>query len=165
MNRSDSIKQIIICAIIVLTFVIGAFIVKKYFVSDDNDFGDNTEVKDKYEYNEFELSNVTDEVIIQRYFIDFKEKMLNDTEEAYKLLTADAKAIYKSYSEFKYYVDNNREVLNSSHIVKYNVQKGKSTVKYEVIDQYNNQYTFISKAVLVYSVNIELYDENPSIFK
>jgi len=164
LNKSDSIKQIIIFAIIMVSFVIGTVIMKKYFVSD-NDFINDNEIKDKYEYNEFRLSNVTNEVLIQRYFIDFKDKMLNDTLSAYNMLGNSTKDTYKTYDEFKSFVDSNKTKILSSYIVKYNIQHGKSTNNYIVVDQYDNQYTFTAKAVLVYTVNLELYNENSSIFE
>ena len=164
MNKSDSIKQIIICAIIMISFVIGAIFVKKYFTSD-NELSSNAEIKEKYDYNEFRLLNVTNEVLIQRYFVDFKDKMLNDTMSAYNLLGSKAKETYKNYSEFKNFVDSKREEILSSYIVKYNIKKGKSSNNYIVVDQFDNQYTFTSKAVLVYTVNLELYNENSSIFE
>ena len=164
MNKSDSMKQIIICAMILLSFVIGTVIVKKYF-NKDNDFYSANEIKDKYEYNEFKFYNVTTEVLIQRYFVDFKEKMLNDSLSAYKLLGNNTKKAHKNYSDFQKFVEDNKDKIISSYIVKYTVKKGKSTNNYIVVDQFDNQYTFTSKAVLVYTVNLELYNENASIFE
>lgn len=149
---------------ILLSFVIGAVIVKKYF-NKDNDFYSANEIKDKYEYNEFKFYNVTTELLIQRYFVDFKEKMLNDTLSAYKLLGNNTKKVHKNYSDFQKFVEDNKDKIISSYIVKYTVKKGKSTNNYIVVDQFDNQYTFTSKAVLVYTVNLELYNENASIFE
>jgi len=163
--QSNTVKQIIICFIILIVCGVGAFLIKGYVFEDDNEFSNEIVIKDKYEYNEYQLSNVTNETLIQRYFIDFKEKMLTSTDEAYKLLDSDTKEKYETYYDFKDYIDSNIEQLRTSYIVKYNIQKSGSTTNYIVVDQFDNKYTFMSKAVLLYTVNFELYDENSSIFE
>ena len=163
--QSNSVKQIIICIIILLLCGIGAFFVKEYLLDEEQELSSNTEIKEKYEYNEYSLVNVTNEIIIQRYFVDFKEKMLNSKEDAYKLLDSDTKEKYDDYNSFKEYVDNSLEELKNSYIVRYDIQKNGSTTNYIVVDQYNNKYTFKAKAVLVYTVNLDLYGENTGIFE
>lgn len=163
--RSDTIKQIIICIIIVVTTGVVAFLAKDYFFTSNKAINNNTAIKDKYEYNEYKLVNVTNEVIVQRYLMDFKDKMLTSTMEAYNLLDDDTKEKYESYDDFKMYVDNNKEKIKESYAVKFNIQTKGNSTNYIVIDQYNNKYTFMSKAVLIYSVNLELSNENSSFFE
>lgn len=166
MKRSSLIRQIIICVIIVIICAAAAFLVKGYFInSEEKELVSPTDIKDKYEYNEYQLVNVTTEMLIQRYFVDFKDKLLTSTEEAYKLLDEDSKAMYESYNDFKKFVEQNDVELRTSYITKYTAQKkGKKNV-YTIVDQFNRKYTFTAKAVLVYEVNLQLGDETPSIFE
>lgn len=165
MKKSELTKQIIICIIIIVVCGICAIYIKnRFFPSENKNESFSTEVKDKYGYNEFQLVNVTNEVLIQRYFVDFKNKLLYDSEKAYSLLDSNTKKKYNTYEDFKDYIDNNMENIIESSIVKFDIRKGKNNTTYILIDQFNNMYTFVSKAVLVYKVNLDLYNENASIF-
>lgn len=165
--RSNLVKQICICILIVLICGVIVFLVKGYFLPNTNNdtITSPTEIKDKYQYNEYKLVNVTDEMIVQRYLVDFKDKILNSLDEAYKLLDNSTKNKYKDYYDFKDTVNNHMSELKTARVDKYNVQKNKSINKYIIIDQYNNKYIFSAKAVLLYEIGLELNDEIPSIFK
>ncbi|MBQ7136599.1 MAG: hypothetical protein IJO43_01320 [Bacilli bacterium] len=163
--QSKTIKQIIICFVIFVGVGVLALFAKSYFFEEEKNFSSDVVIKEKYEYNEFQLANVTNEIIIRRYFVDFKDKLLNHTEEAYSLLDNETKKEYPTYNDFKNYISNNINDLRFADIMKYDVQKKGSTTHYVVIDQFDNKYTFMSKAVLLYTVNIGLYNENSSIFE
>lgn len=159
------IKQIIICIIIVILCGVGAFFAKEYFLKDNNKSFSSQQIKDKYEYNEYTLVNVTTEMLIQRYLVDFKDKLLHSKEEAYQLLDNESKNKYKTYSEFRNFMDENIDKLSTSMISKYTTIKKDSSTKYIILDQYGYKYTFTTSAVLVYKVNLELPNETASIFE
>lgn len=163
--QSNLIKQIIICVFIVIICGTVAFLIKGYYFNDTIKEITSPEIKDKYEYNEYKLVNVTTEMVIQRYFVDFKSKLLTSLEDAYKLLDSDSKNKYNDYSSFKETINDNIDEIRSATINKYTVQTGDSINKYTIVDQYNNKYTFTAKAVLVYKVNLEFANEIPSIFE
>lgn len=159
------IKQIIICIIIVILCGVGAFLVKEYFLKDNNKSFSSQQIKDKYEYNEYTLVNVTTEMLIQRYLVDFKDKLLHSKEEAYQLLDNESKNKYKTYSEFRNFIDENIDKLSTSMVSKYTTIKKDSSTKYIILDQYGYKYTFTTSAVLVYKVNLALPNETASIFE
>lgn len=165
LEKSDTIKQIIICIIIIVLCGLGAFLVKEHFFENKNKTITSQQVKDKYEYNEYTLVNVTTEMLIQRYLVDFKDMILHSKEEAYQLLDKDAKNKYPTYSEFKEFIEENIDKLSTSMVSKYATIKKDSSTKYIILDQYGYKYTFTTSAVLVYKVNLELPNETASIFE
>lgn len=158
-------KQITICIIIIILCGLGAFLAREYFLKDNNQTIASPEIKDKYEYNEYTLVNVTTEMLIQRYFVDFKGTLLRSPEEAYQLLDKDSKNKYSTYREFKDFIDDNIDKISSSVISKYTTIGKGSNKKYIILDQYGYKYTFTTSAVLVYKVNLELQNETASIFE
>lgn len=165
--KSNLVKQIFICVLIIVGCGVAAFLIKGYFLPDNTkyDIVSPDEIKEKYEYNEFNIVNVTTEMLIQRYLVDFKDKLLTSPDEAYKLLDSDTKQKYNDYYHFKEMIDVHFNEFKLAYVDKYSVQKNKTTNKYTIVDQFGNKYIFSAKAVLLYNVNLELNDETTSIFK
>lgn len=163
-SKSNYKKLIVFCIFIISICGISAFFVKEYLFEEEQEIQEQYEEKEKYEYNEFVFVNITSEVLIQRYFVDFKYKMLNSTEEAYKMLDGESKKVYKTYADFKNYIDSNYDDLSNSYVVGYDIKTNRNTTNYIISDQFGNTYTFKTKAVLVYTVNLNFYNENSSIF-
>ncbi len=151
-------KQVIICTLIIAIVGLGALSLRNYLFPNeqkDDDSSDNG----TYFYNEFQVVNVTTEVLIQRYFIDFKDKLITNPEKAYQLLLTDTKDQFESYSNFLEFVNNHLDMISSSYIKEYTIQSNGRNDRYIIVDQYGNQYTFDIKAVLVYEVSIN-YSSN-----
>lgn len=163
--QSNEIKQIMFCIFLVIIFGVIVFIFKGYYFDKNNQSFSDNEIKDRYEYNEYKIENVTVERLVQRYFIDYKHQILMSLEDAYELLDSDSKNKYNDYFSFKETINDNIDEIRSATINKYTVQTGDSINKYTIVDQYNNKYTFTAKAVLVYKVNLEFANEIPSIFE
>lgn len=164
--KSRLVKQIIICCFIVIICGVVVFLVRGYFLdSDNNKFNVTNELKEKYEYNEFQVINVTTEMLIQRYFVDFKSKLLTSPKEAYDLLSSESKKEFDNYTSFSEFINNNIEQIRTSTIEKYTIQNFDSSQRYIVLDQYNNKYTFTAKAILVYEVTLDFNNEITSIFE
>lgn len=164
--KSRLVKQIIICCFIVIICGVVVFLVRGYFLdSDNNEFNVTNELKEKYEYNEFQVINVTTEMLIQRYFVDFKSKLLTSPKEAYDLLSSESKKEFDNYTSFSEFINNNIEQIRTSTIEKYTIQNFDNSQRYIVLDQYNNKYTFTAKAILVYEVTLDFNNEITSIFE
>lgn len=164
--KSRLVKQIIICCFIVIICGVVVFLVRGYFLdSDNNEFNVTNELKEKYEYNEFQVINVTTEMLIQRYFVDFKSKLLTSPKEAYDLLSRESKKEFDNYTSFSEFINNNIEQIRTSTIEKYTIQNFDNSQRYIVLDQYNNKYTFTAKAILVYEVTLDFNNEITSIFE
>ena len=149
-------KQVIICTLIIAIVGLGALSLRNYLFPNeqkDDDSSDNG----TYFYNEFQVVNVTTEVLIQRYFIDFKDKLITNPEKAYQLLLTDTKDQFESYSNFLEFVNNHLDMISSSYIKEYTIQSNGRNDRYIIVDQYGNQYTFDIKAVLVYEVSINYW--------
>ncbi len=155
--KSNTIKQIIICIFIIAIVGVGAFYIKDYLAptyDNESDYG-----KDAYAYNEFQITNVTTEVLIQRYFQDFKYKVINSPKEAYDLLSNNSKNNFSDYSSFLDFVNKKMDKIVDVSVKQYTVQGNSKNPTYIVIDQYGNQYTFSCRAVLIYEIDIK-YSSN-----
>lgn len=165
MKQSNTVKQIIIIVTIIFAFLICVLYVKgKYFPTYKEPEINSSIGKDKYEYNEFKLVDASVELMCQRYFIDFKNKLIYNIKDAYEELDSDTKSKYSNYKEFESYILNNQEKFYSAYIKKYSTRSKGNKKVYVVVDQYDMVYTFESSAVLVYKVNLKLGSENSSIF-
>ncbi len=159
--QPNLIKQILVCILLVIVVGVSVFIIKDHFFPLNNEKADvfDNIVKDKYKNNEFQLINVSTEVLMQRYFNNFKGKMLNDTHEAYKLLSEDTKNIFGSYEQFEQFINTHVDKLSLSRCTSYSLQQNKDVKRYIILDQYGNQYIFSAIAVLNYNVDIN-YSSN-----
>ncbi len=155
MLTNNLLRQIVVWAVIVLLISSGVFYVRDYILKNKN----NTDIynKENYGYNEFQLINVTSEIVVNRYFQDLKDKILNDTYQAYKLLSSNSLEQFNSYEAFSNYINSRKEKIQGLYVSKYTEQNNGK--RYIVVDQYNNQYTFLIDAVLVYKVSIN-YSSN-----
>ena len=162
--QSNSKKLLIFCIILVIACGIGAIYISGYLNEDKPEIRP-TEIKDKYEYNEFQFVNVTTEYLVQRHFNHFKDKLLFAREEAYNLLGSETKKNYPTFEDFSQYVKNNMENIMLSRAVGYSdVNKDNATI-YIIVDQFGNKYTFYSKRVITYTVDISIANENSSNFE
>lgn len=93
----------------------------------------------------------TDVQICKLYFSDYYDKIFNDRNEAYNLLSDDMKKKFNSYEEFNTYIkDNISKISSSSKLCK--MDEYKDSRSYSVIDSNDNSYTFTEKGVMNYKV-------------
>lgn len=96
--------------------------------------------------------------ISEKYFSEFKEIILNNQEEAYKLLNKEYRDIrFKDLEDFKNYVEKNKEEISENNISKYLVNKYDEYTEYVCMDKYQNIYVFTVKAVKNYDVKLDTY--------
>lgn len=150
----DKIKQVLI-AIIIILIIVSISLIIKFFLFDNKDKSktDDNEIKEKYEYNEYKILNISAEKLAIRYLLDFNYKMLYNIEEAYKCLSSETKEnMFASEEVFKKYIKANQEEISVSYLKQYNVISSKDIFKVDIIDQHHVRYLFESNAVMNYTV-------------
>lgn len=102
--------------------------------------------------------NITEPFIVSQYFVEYKGKMINDTETAYELLNEEYKQKkYGSYENFKKYVDTNKQRIMSASIDKYQIIEKNDIKKYICVDKDGRYYIFSAKDVIHYEVMLDTY--------
>ena len=90
---------------------------------------------EKNDYNKISSQKADNDSIAQKYFYDFIEKVVNNTELAYKQLDNEYKNInFETYNEFKEYVKDNKEILQS--LDHNNFKTHKDFTNYEDYEKY-----------------------------
>lgn len=116
--------------------------------------------------NEYSYSMMTEHDIIQKYFLDYKRKSLNNVEEAYNLLDKEYREKrFGDIDSYKKYIENNRNEINSIVANKYLVNNFTDYKQYVCKDQYENLYIFDISASMQYTVKLDTYTIETDKFK
>ena len=147
-----------------MTFSIYPLDKNKY--SNINDIKTNIKEILKNDYNTFDYLEISDAKMATKYFNDYKDKMLNDYEEAYDLLDNEYKLKrFESISNFKEYRDENIEEIKKTEIKSFLVNYYTDYNEYVCKDQYENLYIFKEKAVMDYTLKLDTYTITPEKFE
>ena len=136
------------------------FIEKYNYNKDMNkkDININTEAIEANSFNSKIKVNTTETNIMSEYFVEYKSKMLNDTETAYELLNKEYKQKkYGSHENFENYIRNNKERLKYSSIEKYQVTENNGIKNYVCVDKDGKYYIFVEKDITHYEVILDTY--------
>lgn len=118
------------------------------------------------EYNSLETSNLKEEEIASKYLEDLINKMINNPQEAYKLLDEEYKnKRFKDFYDFELYIQNNKTNLQNTMLTKYSVELKDGYTQYTCIDNYENNYIFKVEYVMKYTVLLDNYTIETEEFK
>ena len=107
-------------------------------------------------YNKLIYANINDESIISNMLRDFKDKAMNNPEEAYNMLDEEYKqARFSDYSAFENYIENSE--INYALISQYTKKYGEDVTRYMCTDQNGNTYIFYVTDVMKYTVILDTY--------
>lgn len=116
--------------------------------------------------NKFKYTTISNEQLATDYFGNYKWKVLNDEEEAYNSLQEDYRnARFKSFDDYKNYIEKNRDEIQGSTLEKYLVNTYDDYTEYVCIDQYDNLYIFKATAVMQYTLKLDTYTIPTEKFK
>ena len=158
-------KKCIIILIIVIILILSILVVVINLEKNrkpDSIFkqADNKQYEEiKYnKYNEISYAYINDQQLCNIYLMDYKSKMINNLEEAYKQLEEEYRQKrFGSLENFKSYIAKNEEKIYGIKLVKYEVKQGKDGNTYTCIDQYGNYYIFNEIAIMQYSVILDTF--------
>lgn len=149
----------IVCLILILT--------NKNRVHKNNTYVDKsikpeeryTQVKQKYECNEFSFANVNTEDLILIYFNKYKNNMANNIQEAYDSLDEEYRnKRFGNINEYRIYVNNNYSKLMSATLKNYQVDTTNSDyTRYICTDNSGNYYIFRETAIMQYKLILDTY--------
>lgn len=115
------------------------------------------EIKNE-EINEYTDIIIYNEDIIKKYFDEYLKNVLYKTETAYEMVDTEYRnKKFKDIGSFKEYVDNNRNNLMNTILVKYSKEQFDDYTKYTVIDNYNNSYIIKENSVMNFTIMLDNY--------
>ena len=118
--------------------------------------------REKIEKNLYNVYNpynkIKEEDIVKRYFSDFREYLLDNSDKAYELLDKEYKnKRFPTLEDFKSYVKERYREILLSKLSTYQVNNYKDYKEYICKDQYENVYIFNTKNPLEYTVKLDNY--------
>lgn len=151
-------KTIFICLGLIIFVLIGYFIYY-YLASDKGNSVDEIEIKKHYDINEINYKYVSENDVVKIYYNDFRNNMLFDRDEAYKLLNEDYRnKRFGSLEEFNNYLDNFvSEALYSNNVDNYSVNYINGKKVFNVYDESGNQYIIKENSIMNYEVYLDEY--------
>lgn len=120
---------------------------------DDSIFNINSNKKINYK-------GISDQQICMNHFGDYIYNIKTDIQKAYNKLDEEYRnKRFGDYNTFEKYVKENYERISNATMAGYQVyiKAGDSTKSYICIDQNNNYYIFNEKAVMDYSLILDIY--------
>ena len=125
---------------------------------DKKDFNISKNEIIKNSYNNNIKVDDSEVYVITHYFSDFRMKMLNDTEVAYRELDSDyAQKKFGDYSNFQNYINENKESITYAGINKYQVVENSDNKEYICIDENGKYYIFVESGIGKYTVVLDTY--------
>ncbi len=112
----------------------------------------------KNEDNEFKYQRINAEYLSSQYLNIYKKTILARPDIAYEHLEKEYRdAKFNNIEEFKQYIDNNRNGINSARLEKYSVIRYIDYIEYICIDQNNKYYIFRQDKDNNYTVMLDNY--------
>lgn len=109
-------------------------------------------------YNSFNYINADDKYIINQYFNEYKDNLLNNQNYAYELLDEEYKEKkYENYNNFENVIKRDYELIKGAYLNKYLINEHDNYKEYICLDQNNRYYIFIEKEIEDYSVILDTY--------
>lgn len=122
---------------------------------------------EKNDYNEFAITESTNENIIKETVNTFKQTILGYPEVCYnKFMPAEYKqAKFANANAFKTYVQRNRELIEQINIKGYQKIDGGNRTTYILVDQYQNRYILNYRSMIDYTMTLDYYTIAVDTFK
>lgn len=132
---------------------------------DDNDYKDiiNGIKKIKIDNNSNNVvktsSSISKEQMCVVYLSDYIDKLNNDINSAYDVLSNSMKEKYVSLDNFRLYINNNLNRITTD-ADKCSLENVKNKRIYTVLDKNSNKYVFVETNIMNYKVDFYLYDNS-----
>ena len=118
---------------------------------------DETEIPNKGN-NAFKYESVSNVDMYRKYLEDFRQKELNNPEEAYSMLDEEYRnERFPTFEEFQEYVNSCRDMIQYSSLSKYDVEIKDNYTEYILVDNYNNSYTIRTTGIWDYTIFLDNY--------
>ena len=104
-------------------------------------------------------SSISKEQMCVVYLSDYIDKLNNDINSAYDVLSNNMKEKYVSLDNFRLYINNNLNRITTD-ADKCSLEKVKNKRIYTVLDKNSNKYVFVETNIMNYKVDFYLYDNS-----
>lgn len=104
-------------------------------------------------------SSISKEQMCVVYLSDYIDKLNNDINSAYDVLSNSMKEKYVSLDNFRMYINNNLNRITTD-ADKCSLEKVKNKRIYTVLDKNSNKYVFVETNIMNYKVDFYLYDNS-----
>lgn len=117
----------------------------------------NTEVIDKYNYNQYIQQNISDEKMAEIYFNDFLSNFLRDPQNAFNLLESEYKQKrFAEYNEFETLI-RERYSNQTIKLARYQKIDYDNYTQYICEDEGGHYYIFNETSPMQYTVMLDIY--------
>lgn len=107
--------------------------------------------------NTFKYKYVSKEDLCKEYLRYFTNLELNNPEKAYEILDNEyRKKRFSNVDEFKKYIDENRNQIESTVLSSYSQEYGAEKTEYKLKDSFNNYYTIEETSIMNFTVKLEI---------
>lgn len=104
-------------------------------------------------------SSISKEQMCVVYLSDYIDKLNNDINSAYNVLSNSMKEKYVSLNNFRMYINNNLNRITTD-ADKCSLENVKNKRIYTVLDKNSNKYVFVETNIMNYKVDFYLYDNS-----
>lgn len=104
-------------------------------------------------------SSISKEQMCVVYLSDYIDKLNNDINSAYDVLSNSMKEKYVSLDNFRMYINNNLNRITTD-ADKCSLENVKNKRVYTVLDKNSNKYVFVETNIMNYKVDFYLYDNS-----
>ena len=104
-------------------------------------------------------SSISKEQMCVVYLSDYIDKLNNDINSAYDVLSNSMKEKYVSLDNFRIYINNNLNRITTD-ADKCSLENVKNKRIYTVLDKNSNKYVFVETNIMNYKVDFYLYDNS-----
>ena len=148
-------KVTTLCILIILS---AYFLCNYIFLKNDND-NDKKEDTNIYEANQYKPIKITDEDMANKYLNDFKNTVLSNKDEAYKLLNKDYRETkFQNIEEFYTYINNLQSMsFYSLKVDKYEIKTINNKKIFYILGSDGNMYYIKENHIMDYEVYLDNY--------
>ncbi len=176
--KNQNIKFLIIVIIIIITVLI-ALICFLHIQRNNQNTVDINDIEndisyiqgplkqeiENLEYNSIEYVHVTNQQMAEKYFTNYKQLMINNLEQAYKLLEKEYQTKrFSTYEIYNEYIQNNISYIKQAVPENISIRDYDDYKEYTCKDQYGNIYIFKETAVMEYTVQLDDYILENEVF-
>lgn len=134
---------------------------KNEVISDINEINlqneDNVRIE-KNSDNTYQYETANYEYILKKYLETYKKLALTKTDIVFNMLDEEYKnKKFTSLEDFKKYVENKKQEIQTINLQKYQVNNTDNFVQYVGLDQYDNYYIFRENNVMDFKLILDTY--------
>lgn len=123
-------------------------------------------IENKENINKYSYVRIDDAEMSAKYFRQYKEMMIKNTEKAYNMLAKEYRdKRFGNYDKFKQYIEKNKQEISRTYIKQYLVNKTENGKEYICKGGNENVYVFNATSVTDYTVQLDTYTIETKEFK